>query len=543
MGSELGKTVDTKPQVRLNGLGIFWLTFGVAWTLILLGGIAFLWIRRNMPILRVRGLPLSIGAVLLMHVYWVCVTTGYVYGPVMPEVAEYWIMGLWLPFGVALFHASNSRFLYVADAQRKFSKHNAEPYRIYTRRPGRLSLRESIKMWWIQLDYSNKTLMVVSAGMAFQAFMTIFIYLISRKFHSDFGIPGTEVTGTPMEIAVQQGRGWEWWPTCFWQLGWAWIVAPIILFRSRKIADTQGWRFQTIACCIAGLPAAPMWLIALYVPAMAPVNNYFIPPSWIAVSIMFLEIFTIFVPIYEVVKQRNLTSETLESIARWESRQRLGATKGVKSLHSDISGTTWNSRTSRATSVGTSSGGSILTMDALEHTLDKNPEPLQEFSALKDFSGENIAFLLRVRDWRAAHFAVAKKEIGEEEKNTPIIAITRECFEGALHIYLDFISVTNAEFQLNLASGDFAKLKDIFEEAAQAVCTATVASDPATPFANETPRLAAEILNYTGEIPFEFNEHVFDDAELSIKYLVLTNTWPKYIRQRRSFDASSVDTV
>lgn len=28
------------------------------------------------------------------------------------------------------------------------------------------------------------------------------------------------------------------------------------------------------------LHAAPMWLIALYVPGMAPVNNYFIPPQW-----------------------------------------------------------------------------------------------------------------------------------------------------------------------------------------------------------------------------------------------------------------------
>lgn len=36
------------------------------------------------------------------------------------------------------------------------------------------------------------------------------MYLISRKFHSGWGIPGTEVHGTPMEQKVQQGRGWEW---------------------------------------------------------------------------------------------------------------------------------------------------------------------------------------------------------------------------------------------------------------------------------------------------------------------------------------------
>lgn len=165
---DFGNTVDTKPTVRLDGLGVFWLVFAIAWTCILFCGVGFLYSRRKMQILRVRGLPLSIGSVLLLHVYWVCVTTGYVYGPVMPEVAEYWIMGLWLPFGIALFHANNSRFLYVANAQKKYARPTVEPYRIYTRRAGRLSLRKSIRVWWEQLDYTNKTLLTVALGMAFQ---------------------------------------------------------------------------------------------------------------------------------------------------------------------------------------------------------------------------------------------------------------------------------------------------------------------------------------------------------------------------------------
>ena len=46
-------------------------------------------------------------------------------------------------------------------------------------------------------------------------------------------------------------------------------------------------------------------------------------------------------------------------------------------------------------------------------------------------------------------------------------------------------------------------------------------------------------MQYWGEIPDEFDETVFDDAEKSIKYLVLTNTWPKFVRNRRS----SMDTI
>jgi hypothetical protein len=70
------------------------------------------------------------------------------------------------------------------------------------------------------------------------------------------------------------------WPSIVWQLVWAWVIAPVILWKSRNIRDTQGWRVQTIACCLANLHAAPMWLIALYLPAMAPVNNVFVPPQW-----------------------------------------------------------------------------------------------------------------------------------------------------------------------------------------------------------------------------------------------------------------------
>jgi hypothetical protein len=31
---------------------------------------------------------------------------------------------------------------------------------------------------------------------------------------------------------------------------------------------------------LPSLHATPMWLIALYVPAMEPVNKYFLPPQW-----------------------------------------------------------------------------------------------------------------------------------------------------------------------------------------------------------------------------------------------------------------------
>lgn len=537
----------------MDGVSIWWITFSTIWTAILISGMVFLYTRRKMPILRIRGLPLSFGAVILLHIYWLAVQWGYTYGHLMPAYVEFWIMGLWLPFGIALFHASNSRFLYVAQAQKRYLRTSGESLD----RTGR-----SKTLWgrFRAMDYTNRMLLLVCMGMVFQFFLTVVMFLLSKKFHPSFGISGTEVTGSPNEQKVESSRGWEWWPSVFWQCFWAWIVAPMILWQARDLHDSLGWRFQTIACCVSNLHAAPMWLVALYVPQMAPVNRYWIPPQWIAVSIMLLEIFTIFLPCWEVMKAQSLRQETLDSIARWEARNKAGGAGTSVDTGSTLA--SWKKgRSKRATSVKSDSNSSILTMDALEHTLTKNPEPLQHFSALRDFSGENIAFLTRVASWRNQFYPRAGS--GERKSSIqPTEVNIRECFEVALRIYIDFVSSRGAEFQVNLSSTDFKKLENVFEDAARVVYGEETTPDPATPFETANWRIGSEKtarpnngsedaimtpaeqqgatmdnIRYWGEIPESFDEAVFDNAEISIKYLVLTNTWPKFVKERRSMDS------
>lgn len=37
------------------------------------------------------------------------------------------------------------------------------------------------------------------------------MYVLSRKWHGSWGIPGTEVHGdTDMQRKIEMGRGWEW---------------------------------------------------------------------------------------------------------------------------------------------------------------------------------------------------------------------------------------------------------------------------------------------------------------------------------------------
>ncbi|KAG7429121.1 hypothetical protein V3481_015241 [Fusarium oxysporum f. sp. vasinfectum] len=264
---------DEKPHARFEGIAILWIAFSSVWTILLVAGMAFLYRRRDMPILRIRGLLLSFGSVVLLHLYWIAVQWVYVVALLFPPAVEFWIMSIWLPFGVALFHASNSRFLYVAKSQKNlFASKNARPKSERVQKQGLIGR-------YSNLNYTKRMLVLVGLGMLFQLLLTTFMFLVSRKFHDSFGISGTEVTGTESQRKAAARKGWEWWPSIVWQLVWAWVIAPVILWKSRNIRDTQGWRVQTIACCLANLHAAPMWLIALYLPAMAPVNNVFVPPQ------------------------------------------------------------------------------------------------------------------------------------------------------------------------------------------------------------------------------------------------------------------------
>ncbi|KAH7141729.1 hypothetical protein EDB81DRAFT_797563 [Dactylonectria macrodidyma] len=541
---------NAKPQANLNALGIFWIAFSLSWTMIVAGGMLFLWRRRDMPILRIRGLPLSFLAITMLHLYWGAVQTGYVWFPLAEPQVEYWIMSTYLPCGIALFHASNSRFLHVAKAQKELFASDSASIK------SKPAKSRSLFGRFRSLNYTRKILVIVGAGMLCQLLLTIFMYLISRKFHPLFGIPGTEVTGTEDIQKSKMLRGWEWWPSVFWQFFWAWIVAPYILWQARGINDTQGWRTQTIACCLSSLHATPLWLIALYVPSMSTIDSFWIPPQWIALSIMLLEIFTIFLPCWEVFRYQALRHEALESITQWQLNRNVGKASRSIATASTSAGGSFLTAWSKDGSTTSASGVSILTMEALEYVLERNPGPLQEFSALRDFSGENIAFLRAVAEWKSSLPSVVLDP--KNLKDSDVQELVRERFNSALRIYIDFISSRDAKFQINLSSQDFKRLECIFESCARVLYGDKQEVDPATPFdsfplnnvrrpsasshgseagiitgsTNDTDVIRNKAL-YWGDIPDGFDATVFHDAEASIKYLVFTNTWPKFVKDQQ----------
>lgn len=153
---------ETKPTARVDSLAIFYAVLAGTWTCCLVAGVTFLLRNRDSPILRIRGIALSIFAVGFLHCYWVSVQFGYTTGPVMPGDAEYWIMSTWLPLGIALFHASNTRFLHVARAQRRFVAY--EKVEAGQQTNGR---RKGLLARFHRMGHTSKVFALVGAGMVF----------------------------------------------------------------------------------------------------------------------------------------------------------------------------------------------------------------------------------------------------------------------------------------------------------------------------------------------------------------------------------------
>lgn len=300
-----------------------------------------------------------------------------------------------------------------------------------------------------------------------------------------------------------------------------------------------------------------------------------------------MEVITLGFPIVGIFRAQSLRQETLDAIADWEKRQALnglddhaaadGSPKSASAYSDTDSKATFKSGGDITVNTVESSKSGMLTMTALENALRTNAIPLLQFAALKDFSGENVSFLTHVADWRRYWFT-PKGSTAEHR---------RQQFIAATHIYARFISLEFSEFPINISSREMKRLYNIFDSAAVALyrnqrgSLSSETSDSATPFDSVQPddASAAESHNmppsptgstfglknldalgranlravsrldalYSDErftdinVPDTFAEIIFDPAESEIKYLVLTNTWPKFVNAGRAASQASQD--
>lgn len=248
---------------------------------------------------------------------------------------------------------------------------------------------------------------------------------------------------------------------------------------------------------------------------------------------------TVFFPIYEAYTTSHLSQATLAALREWENR----------GGWDDPAAQSQSGFTSKTT---TSDQSRTFHMSALEKQLIDDPTALLHFAATRDFTAENIIFLVAVRDWKMRW----GDELTRGGRNAGM-------FEQAVEIYANSISEKIAEFPINIEGVIRTKLDAVFADAVSNVRArqtdpfnevtpfATPAAVPLSPLKSPSSAGTGSARSMVKEMYDESSVvdgvagaegvdfRVFDAAEKSIKYLVLTNTWRKYINEERSSRSSS----
>ena len=117
---------DWGKLVNWDDLGKSYAGFIISWTVIIYAGVIWLIMNRHLAFVEIRNLPLAIVAVSFLHVYLVIIFLAYTINGHFPCRAEFWIMSIYLPFGIALFQASLVQLRSVFDEQQKYLRYTPE---------------------------------------------------------------------------------------------------------------------------------------------------------------------------------------------------------------------------------------------------------------------------------------------------------------------------------------------------------------------------------------------------------------------------------
>jgi hypothetical protein len=287
----------------------------------------------------------------------------------------------------------------------------------------------------------------------------------------------------------------------------------------------------------------------------------------LAPGIITMQTAAIFFPIFEAYRSRAQLRSTLATVKSWEEKRKSGES------YTGYSGSTKNNSfiskdkcSSTATSVS-SRRREMYTMAALEKALTVNPQPLLEFAASREFTGENIVFLMQVRDWRAA-WNRALRTFG-----TVTGQVKYRLFNIAVEIFATSVHIKTAEFPINVGGKIRSNLETVFGPAVVGVkrldenivdpfnrySLRSIGLEPPKPLVSKFDYDVAkfrdgqsngnaarsqesiitsskndldvivEVPECEADIPDCFDQHIFDEAEASVKYMVVTNTWPKFV--------------
>lgn len=280
---------------------------------------------------------------------------------------------------------------------------------------------------------------------------------------------------------------------------------------------------------------------------------------------MMMELVTLTFPIVQIFEQRKAARETQEILAEFDAKKLLSEPSTAGSLATRSTG---------------SKRGKMFSMESLDECLATNCDGLQVYASCMELNGENIIFLTKVRGFQ-------RKWDMDFSKIRDSSRARMGMFRAALSIYVTLVHSETASYPINIESPIYAKLESIFGAATKLVASRRRSDSLLTPISSvtpwdepqseplvessmlepsetypmrhmspSTPPARRSIDNGSREhiipleddpqeslagfkIPAEFSEHVFDAAFKSIKYMVWTETWQRYLNWKRS-SASSV---
>jgi len=177
-------------------------------------------------------------------------------------------------------------------------------------------------------------------------------------------------------------------------------------------------------------------------------------------------------------------------------------------------------------------------MQALEFNIEHGIDSLIEWTASREFTAENTIFLREVRNFKKKWSTL----------RTVTTAQRRQMHNEASLIFFTLINPFTAETPINIEYKIFKKLQRQFEgiEYDPYMPRSRTPTDPVSPGAREnvvcpwettldrpasfeSSSSASSTSSTKSIVPSEFTDDIFDAAFESIKYLVFTNTWPRYV--------------
>lgn len=238
---------DWGSLVNWDDLGKAYAGFIIFWTITLCTGVIWLICHRQLPFIKIRNLPLIVLSTTFLHLYLIKICLAYTTNGHFTCSAEFWVMSIYLPLGIALFQANMVQLRSISDQQQNLVKADRVPT-ASSNKPVTGSLHK-VKRQWRALSMAQKTYIFIGTGLVIQLIVTGVLYATTPTLQGDWRSYG-KVTHAKGQALCRKSLQWT--PSALWQLIWSWLFGPYILFKIRKIHDVHHWRLQVILSVISG---------------------------------------------------------------------------------------------------------------------------------------------------------------------------------------------------------------------------------------------------------------------------------------------------